>query len=445
MPTRRKNNTCSKWQVPSANLLWLSLEFCVLTVCMNAASMEKYKWFWPLNIIFTVTYTTAKMLWVKLGQQCVVHCSAEHICVLLWWKTLNILRNQSSVWFFSMMQRMVQPKCLEPATSQKIWVTSTAAATESTQNTTEQTTTKPVTEGTAVEVTTTEATTQESTTHVVSTESAVSCHAEFTHTEESSFLVDIAATVDWDHEIAACQQEGENANLAEINSISVNILNSFLKQQIIFCSAKLIRQGTKVNRGIYIALLLFLFSRTGCNVSSDGVWRCHDCLGWSWWCGLPWPNVVCDAWTGCSCWTVGGCWTQPCEWELRATWTTKNHIPCCLSTQTFRNIPFLLGAILFSLCVAFRRFSASKSCSFCPLHFTLCISLHCKKTQRNAEHHSKTQNSVFSVDKRIRPWTFFYWFFLAASSYSILSSRLKENQRTDCRGHISKENSTQRI
>ena len=28
---------------------------------------------------------------------------------------------------------------------------------------------------------------------------------------------------------------------------------------------------------------------------------------------------------------------------------------------------------------ALRRVSASKSCSFCPLHFTLCISLYCKK------------------------------------------------------------------
>ncbi len=81
MPTRRKNNTCSKWQVPSANLLWLSLKFCVLTICLYAASVEKCKWFWPLNIIFTVTYTTAKMLQVKFGQQCAVHCSPEHRCV----------------------------------------------------------------------------------------------------------------------------------------------------------------------------------------------------------------------------------------------------------------------------------------------------------------------------------------------------------------------------
>ncbi len=58
---------------------------------------------------------------------------------------------------------------------------------------------------------------------------------------------------------------------------------------------------------------------------------------------------------------------------------------------------------IFSLCVAFLRFSVSKNCSFYPLHFTLYISLHCKKTQRNAEHRSKTQNSAFSVNKRIRP------------------------------------------
>ncbi len=36
-------------------------------------------------------------------------------------------------------------------------------------------------------------------------------------------------------------------------------------------------------------------------------------------------------------------------------------------------------AILFSLCVAFLRFSASKSCYFYPLCFTIYISLHCKK------------------------------------------------------------------
>ncbi len=38
--------------------------------------------------------------------------------------------------------------------------------------------------------------------------------------------------------------------------------------------------------------------------------------------------------------------------------------------------------ILFSLCVAFLRFSASKGCSFCPMHFMLCISLHCKNAEK---------------------------------------------------------------
>ncbi len=50
-----------------------------------------------------------------------------------------------------------------------------------------------------------------------------------------------------------------------------------------------------------------------------------------------------------------------------------HHTP---TLKTVGSTEFAQGAILFSLCVAFLRFSAFQSCSFFFLHLTFCVFLH---------------------------------------------------------------------